>query len=82
MDTQRRVLEWQLPLINSSNKSGLLECTVPGSDANGFFPVMTSFISEKLISGVDVLEVQNLESNSSAIFSKEVLLSTDEYTVG
>ncbi|CAO3619715.1 unnamed protein product [Cunninghamella echinulata] len=82
VDTQRRVLEWQLPIINSSNKSGLLECTLPGTDANGFFPVIASFISEKLISGVDVLEVQNLESNSSSIFSKEILLSTDEYTVG
>ncbi|KAI8082782.1 uncharacterized protein BX664DRAFT_301207 [Halteromyces radiatus] len=82
VDTQRRVLEWQLPIINSSNKNGLLECTLPGTEASSFFPVMASFVSEKLICGVDVLDVQNLESNSSSTFSKEVLLTTDEYTIG
>lgn len=82
VDRQRRVLEWQLPVINSSNKTGLLECTLPGADASGFFPVMTSFIADKLICGVDVLDVQNLESQSTATYSKEILLTSDEYTVG
>lgn len=54
VDRQRRVLDWQLPVINSSNKSGSLECNVPGEDANGFFPVMVSFVSERLICDVDV----------------------------
>ncbi|KAI8332576.1 coatomer subunit delta [Chlamydoabsidia padenii] len=82
VDRQRRVLEWQLPLINSNNKNGLLECTLPGSDAAGFFPVMANFVAEKLICGVDVLDVHNLESQSTSIFSKEILLTSDEYTVG
>lgn len=82
VDRQRRVLEWQLPVINSTNKNGLLECTLPGSDASGFFPVMASFVGEKLICGVDVLDVQNLELQAPSIFSKEVLLTSDEYTVG
>lgn len=82
VDRARRVLEWQLPVINSSNKSGLLECTIPGDDANTFFPVTASFISEKLICGVDVLDITNVESNSPANFSKEVILTTDDYVVG
>lgn len=82
VDRQRRVLEWQLPLINSSNKSGSLECNIPGDDANGFFPVTVSFVSDKLICGVDVLNISNVENNSEAVFSKEVLLSADDYVVG
>ncbi|KAI8065943.1 coatomer subunit delta [Gongronella butleri] len=82
VDAQRHVLEWQLPVINANNKSGLLECTIPGSDANGFFPVAATFVAERLVCGVDVLDVTNLEANAPAVFSKEILLTTDEYTVG
>ncbi|RCH83443.1 Coatomer subunit delta, partial [Rhizopus stolonifer] len=59
VDRSRRVLEWQLPVISSSNKSGLLECNIPGDDSNGFFPVSVSFVSDKLISGVDIKHIVN-----------------------
>ncbi|KAG2201423.1 hypothetical protein INT47_001472, partial [Mucor saturninus] len=82
VDRARRVLEWQLPVINSSNKSGLLECNIPGDDANGFFPVAVSFISEKLICGVDVLDITNVENNSQAAFSKEIIMAAEDYIIG
>ncbi|KAI7883881.1 hypothetical protein K492DRAFT_143438 [Lichtheimia hyalospora FSU 10163] len=82
VDRQRRVLDWQLPVINSSNKSGSLECNVPGEDANGFFPVMVSFVSERLICDVDVIEAHNLETDSPAQITKEILLAADDYTIG
>jgi hypothetical protein len=82
VDRARRVLEWQLPIINSSNKSGLLECNIPGDDANSFFPVVVSFISEKLVCGVDVLSVSNVENNSDAPYSKEIMMAAEDYTVG
>lgn len=82
VDRARRVLEWQLPVINSSNKSGLLECNIPGDDANAFFPVTVSFISEKLICGVDVLDIKNVENNSQAPFSKEIIMAAEDYIIG
>ncbi|GAN02742.1 coatomer subunit delta [Mucor ambiguus] len=82
VDRARRVLEWQLPVINSSNKSGLLECSIPGDDANSFFPVVVSFMSEKLICGVDVLSISNVENNSEAPYSKEILMTAEDYVVG
>jgi hypothetical protein len=82
VDRARRVLEWQLPVINSSNRSGLLECNIPGDDANGFYPVSVSFTSEKLICGVDVLNISNVENNSEAPFSKDVLMTADDYIIG
>ncbi|ORZ01029.1 hypothetical protein BCR43DRAFT_453309 [Syncephalastrum racemosum] len=82
VDRQRRTLDWQLPIINSSNKSGSLECNVAGDNADVFFPVMVSFISERLICDVDVIEAENLETNTPAQFSKEILLAADDYTIG
>ncbi|KAI9246502.1 hypothetical protein BDA99DRAFT_527051 [Phascolomyces articulosus] len=82
VDRQRRSLDWQMPVINSSNKAGSLECNIPGDDANGFFPVMVTFVSDRLICDVDVNDVQNLENNTAAEFTKEVLLSADDYTIG
>ncbi|KAL1930083.1 hypothetical protein VTP01DRAFT_1237 [Rhizomucor pusillus] len=82
IDRQRRVLEWQLPVINSSNKSGSLECNIPGDDANGFFPVIVSFVSERLICDVDVVEAYNLETETPAQFSKDIFLAADDYTIG
>ncbi|KAI9365298.1 hypothetical protein BD770DRAFT_357338 [Pilaira anomala] len=82
VDRARRVLEWQLPVINSSNKSGLLECSIPGDDANAFFPVTVSFISDKLMCGVDVLDITNVENNSQAPFSKEIIMAAEDYVIG
>ncbi|KAI7898749.1 uncharacterized protein BX663DRAFT_523977 [Cokeromyces recurvatus] len=82
VDRSRKVLEWQLPVINNSNKSGLLECNIPGDDVNSFFPVSVSFVSDKLVCGVDVLTITNTETHSDASFSKEVLLATDDYVIG
>ncbi|KAI7858772.1 hypothetical protein BDC45DRAFT_497602 [Circinella umbellata] len=82
VDRQRRSLDWQLPVINSSNKAGSLECNIPGEDVNGFFPVMVSFVSERLICDVDVNDVQNLETDAPAEFTKDILLSADDYTIG
>ncbi|KAL0074942.1 hypothetical protein J3Q64DRAFT_1776750 [Phycomyces blakesleeanus] len=82
VDHERHVLEWRLPVVSSANKSGLLECNIPGDNADSFFPVMVSFVSDKLICDVDVLQVQNLDTNTPALFSKEVLLVADDYIIG
>ncbi|KAF7721910.1 hypothetical protein EC973_003949 [Apophysomyces ossiformis] len=82
VDRARQTLEWQLPVINSSNKSGLLECNIPGDNAEGFFPVMVSFVSDQPICGVDVVSVQSVESSTEITFSKEIVCAADDYTIG
>lgn len=47
-------------MINSENKSGVLECSVAGDNADGFFPVNVSFTSDKLICGIDVRILLNI----------------------
>ncbi|KAI8990353.1 hypothetical protein BDB01DRAFT_507273 [Pilobolus umbonatus] len=82
VDKSRRVLEWQLPVINSSNKSGLLECNIQGEDPNAFFPVMVSFVSETLLCGLDVVDILNAENNTEVAFTKEVVMSAEDYVIG
>lgn len=45
-DHKRSLLEWQLPVIDSSNKSGVLEFSIAGHPGD-FFPVTVTFISSK-----------------------------------
>ncbi|CAG8708810.1 11384_t:CDS:2, partial [Dentiscutata heterogama] len=87
VNRQARTLEWQLPIIDASNKQGSLEFNIAGEDVNVFFPVGVSFISEKLICDIDVLDVIHAESGASVTFSKEMILdlaiqnfTIDEYS--
>ncbi|KAI8576259.1 hypothetical protein K450DRAFT_257908 [Umbelopsis ramanniana AG] len=80
-DPQRRTLDWQIAVINSSNKEGVLEFNVAGDDVDAFFPTQVSFYSEKLLCNVDVLDVQSVETGEPTQFSKEILLLAEDYSV-
>ena len=45
-DHKHSILEWQLPVIDSSNKSGSMEFSISGHPGD-FFPVSVSFASTK-----------------------------------
>lgn len=45
-DHKHSVLEWQLPVVDSSNKSGSMEFSIAGHPGD-FFPVSVSFSSTK-----------------------------------
>ncbi|KAL9537065.1 hypothetical protein MBANPS3_012119 [Mucor bainieri] len=82
VDAQRNVLEWTIPVINNGNRSGVLECSVAGDTVDGFFPVSVSFTGDKLICGVDVEDIFNLDAQLPAEFSKDILLLTEDYVIG
>lgn len=52
-DSRRSVLEWSLPVIDESNKSGSMEFSISGMP-DDFFPVTVSFISKKLYCDIQV----------------------------
>ncbi|RHZ68928.1 hypothetical protein Glove_292g56 [Diversispora epigaea] len=81
VNRQTRTLEWQLPIIDSSNKQGSLEFNIVGDDVNAFFPVSVSFLSEKLICDIDVLDVTHVETEAPVTFSKEKILKVEEYHI-
>ena len=54
MSSKKSTLEWQVALIDSSNKEGSLEFTVNGNRADDFFPVEVSFTSPRTYAAVEV----------------------------
>ena len=45
-DSRKNILEWTLPLIDESNKSGSMEFSIAGHP-DDFFPIAVSFMSKK-----------------------------------
>ena len=52
-DSRKNILEWRLPVIDVSNKSGSMEFSIAGH-TNDFFPVAVSFISKKSFCDIEV----------------------------
>ena len=55
---KRNGLQWRLPVIDATNKSGSMEFTC-GGNPDDFFPVHVSFFSKKTYSQVQVLRFTN-----------------------
>ena len=55
-DHKHSVLEWQLPVIDSSNKSGSMEFSIAGHPGD-FFPVSVTFTSRKSYCDLKVFSV-------------------------
>ncbi|KAJ3042483.1 Coatomer subunit delta [Rhizophlyctis rosea] len=80
IDRQHHTIEWQLPIIDQSNKSGVLEFSVPSEDVGAFFPIRATFSAPSTFCQIDVTDVNSIQGEGVA-FSKEVALQTEEYVV-
>lgn len=58
IDKQHRIIEWQLPIVDASNRSGSLEFTVNTDNVNAFFPIKVTFNSSKSLFDLDVSVVR------------------------
>lgn len=52
-DNQKRTLQWNLPFIDASNKTGSLEFTINGQP-DDFFPVTVTFVSKQSFCDIKV----------------------------
>lgn len=57
LDRQKKCILWQLPLLDSSSPSGMLEFNVASEDVAGFYPIHVSFTTQSLFCNVDVCVV-------------------------
>ncbi|KAK9767762.1 coatomer subunit delta, variant 2 [Basidiobolus ranarum] len=80
-DRAARCLDWEIPIIDQDSKSGSLEFSVASDDTNAFFPVSVAFASEQTYCGIEVAKIELQETGEEPLYSKEVLLVTDEYSV-
>lgn len=79
-DSRKNILEWRLPVIDASNKSGSLEFTITGH-ANDFFPVNVNFVSKKQFCDIEVDDVLQYDTDAPVKFSSEVVLYVDKYEI-
>ncbi|XP_046853319.1 coatomer subunit delta-like [Xenia sp. Carnegie-2017] len=79
-DHKRSLLEWQLPVIDESNKSGSVEFTMPGHP-DDFFPINVSFGSSKSFCDLKIKDVNIVEDGMPVKFSSQVMFSVDKYEI-
>ncbi|KAI9100618.1 hypothetical protein DFS34DRAFT_615237 [Phlyctochytrium arcticum] len=80
VDRGRRFIQWQIPNIDASNRSGVLEFSVQADDTAGFFPIRASFSSAKTFCGIAIQTVTSVDGNG-VDFSQDTVLLTEEYSV-
>ncbi|KRZ29153.1 Coatomer subunit delta [Trichinella pseudospiralis] len=74
-------LEWQLPLIDYTNKQGCLEFTTKMGHVDHFFPIKIQFSSKQLFCNITAEQVSLADGNNPVKFSQEIKLITEKYVV-
>ena len=80
-DQRHSVLSWRLPFIDSSNKSGSMEFSMPGR-GDDFFPVSVTFSSPHTFCHIAAHCIQSAENvRNHYDFSQESQLIVEKYTI-
>ncbi|EEC01081.1 coatomer delta subunit, putative [Ixodes scapularis] len=79
-DGRKGLLEWQLPVIDASNKSGSMEFSAQGKP-NDFYPVTVNFVSKTLYCDMRVLDVVSVDDEAPVKHSLNTYLIVEKYEV-
>lgn len=79
-DSRKSRLEWQLPHIDDSNKSGQLEFSIKGHPSD-FFPVTVTFTSTSAYCDIEMLDVRTVDDEAPVKFSKAINFTVDKYEI-
>eukprot|EP01119_Soliformovum_irregulare_P014866 TRINITY_DN4104_c0_g1_i1.p1 TRINITY_DN4104_c0_g1~~TRINITY_DN4104_c0_g1_i1.p1 ORF type:complete len:510 (-),score=182.22 TRINITY_DN4104_c0_g1_i1:193-1581(-) len=79
-DPKNQILRWQIPLIDSENKTGSMEFTIHQSPNNAFFPVNVAFEASRTYAALEVADVTG-EDGQSAQFAQDSTLSVELYQI-
>lgn len=80
-ESRRNQLTWNLPLVDSSNKTGSLEFNAPRAIPNDFFPLSVSFSSKSSYASIKITEVALVDDDSPVKHSVEAVLYPDKYEI-
>jgi len=79
-DNRKNILEWKLPVIDESNKTGSMEFSIAGHP-DDFFPVSVSFVSKKSYCDIEIVEAKTVDDETPVKFSSETLFYVDKYEI-
>ena len=68
-------------MISADDKTGTLEFSVGGDDAGTFFPVKVNFVAQGSLVDMAVSSVVKADDGSDVVFSQDVTISADDYSV-
>lgn len=77
---RQAVLEWDIELIDDSNRNGSMEFVVPAGDPDQFFPIEVSFSSKSTFCDVKIVSVNNLEGQA-VNYSSSTAMNVTNYSV-
>ena len=80
-DARRHVLNWEVQLVDKSNRNGSMEFVVPATDGDNFFPIDVNFTSNKTLCEVKVESVSRTTDGGAVKFFGESKLVCDGYSV-
>lgn len=80
-ESRRNVLQWILPVIDRSNKSGAMEFSAPSALPSDFFPLTVSFVSKQPYADLKPVEVLHIDDETPVKFSSETILYTERYEI-
>jgi hypothetical protein len=81
VDPRKRCILWSIPLLDSSNASGMLEFSVQSEDLSAFYPIQVSFLSKSLFCDVQVEQITSLTTGGVLDYAAEKSLGTESYSV-
>ncbi|XP_044728890.1 coatomer subunit delta [Chrysoperla carnea] len=81
-DGRKNQLIWNIPIIDSSNKSGALEFNCQHSQPNDFYPIQIQFTSPTtLYTDIKVSEVLLVDDETPVKHSVDTVFFTDKYEI-
>lgn len=80
-DSKKGILNWKIPLIDESNKTGSFEFSVPPAQASAFFPVHVDFRSNQTFCALQVVGVSLEEGNKPVDFASDVSLTVEQFEI-
>jgi hypothetical protein len=80
-DARSGMLCWHHDLVDSSNATGSLEFSIPGSDVDAFFPVQIMFKSDTFMCPIEIMGVTSVANGASIPNSLSRSVMPDSYTV-
>jgi len=79
-DSRKNQLTWQLPLVDSSNKTGAMEFSCQGHPGD-FFPINVSFYSKRPYADLSINDVMLVDDGSSVKHAVDISVVAEKYEI-
>lgn len=80
-DPNTGMMCWHHDVIDSSHSSGSLEFSIPGDDADAFFPVQVMFKSQSFLCPIDITGVSSASTGAAIPNNIEKTVGLDAYAI-